>query len=73
MAASGDLTFTPGETSKQIRIPTAGDTVDELNETFNVKLSGPFGGTPRDAIGVGTIVDDDRDGDFACAARRSAP
>ena len=42
-AASGTLTFTPGETSKTITITLLNDTVYELTEHFRVTLSNPTG------------------------------
>jgi Tol biopolymer transport system component len=38
------LTFQPGETEKTIDIEVVGDTVEETNESFYVKLSNPTGG-----------------------------
>jgi chitinase len=58
-AASGTLTFTPGQTSKTISISVLGDTTVEKNETFTVDLSSPSGATIGDGQGVGTITNDD--------------
>jgi probable HAF family extracellular repeat protein len=58
-AASGTLTFNPGETLKNINVAVIGDTGDELNEEFFVTLSGESNATIRDGHGVGTITDDD--------------
>ncbi len=65
-AASGDVTFAPGETSKPVTVLVNPDTVDEPDETFTVTLSAPAGAGLVDPTGVGTIVDDDRDGVFSC-------
>ncbi|WP_233223390.1 Calx-beta domain-containing protein [Amycolatopsis sp. CA-128772] len=65
-AASGDVTFAPGETSKPVTVPVDPDTVDEPDETFTVTLSNPIGAGLVDPTGVATIVDDDRDGVFSC-------
>jgi hypothetical protein len=65
-AASGDVTFAPGETAKPVTVLVNPDTVDEPNETFTVNLSAPVGAGLVDPTGVGTIVDDDRDGTFSC-------
>ncbi|WP_410643786.1 Calx-beta domain-containing protein [Amycolatopsis sp. lyj-346] len=65
-AASGDVTFAPGETSKPVTVLVNPDTVDEPDETFTVTLSAPVGAGLVDPTGVGTIVDDDRDGVFSC-------
>jgi hypothetical protein len=40
-------------------VQVTGDTVDEQDETFQVRLSGASAATIADGIGVGTIVDDD--------------
>lgn len=56
LAASGELTFAAGETSTRITVVVNGDRLGELNETFNVHLSGA---TIADALGVGTVLDDD--------------
>src|SRR5262249_14659846 len=39
-AASGTLTFAPGETSKTVTVSVIGDRIDEDDETFVVNLSG---------------------------------
>jgi len=66
--AAGTVTFAPGETTKPVTVPVVGDVVDELDETFTVALSAAGGAAITDAVGVGTIVDDDRDGVFSCRA-----
>ena len=58
-AASGTLTFTPGETAKEIRVDVIGDTLDEANETFAVDLSNPTNATIADTFAIVTITDDD--------------
>jgi hypothetical protein len=58
-AASGTLTFSPGETSKTVTIFVAGDTKDEHHETYILGLSDAGGATLADARGVGTILDND--------------
>jgi hypothetical protein len=59
IAASGTLTFAPGQTSRTILVQTLDDATYEGNETFTVNLSNPVGGAIVDGQGVGTIVDDD--------------
>lgn len=60
-ATSGRLTFAPGELSKTITVEVKGDTLDEANETFLVRLSNAvnaqFANGQTDA--TGTITDDD--------------
>ncbi|WP_326952585.1 Calx-beta domain-containing protein [Amycolatopsis sp. NBC_01286] len=65
-AASGDVTFAPGETTKPVTVLVNPDTVDEPDETFTVTLSAPVGAGLVDPTGIGTITDDDRDGAFSC-------
>ena len=58
-AKSGSLSFSPGDTEITFTVATAGDAVDEPDETFTVALSGPANATLRDATATGTIDDDD--------------
>jgi hypothetical protein len=58
-AASGCLTFAPGETSKTITVQVVGDRLPESNETFFVNLSSPTNSTVADGQGAGTIFDDE--------------
>ncbi len=51
LAASGTLTFAPGETSKQVTVLVNGDLLDEANETFRVNLSNPVNATIADGAG----------------------
>jgi hypothetical protein len=59
VAASGTLTFAPGETTKSIAVTVNGDTLLEPVETFHVDLSGVSQASIGDGQGVGTIVNDD--------------
>lgn len=59
-AASGALTFAPGETSKTITVDVFGDTVVEFDETFLVNLDGlSLAGSITDGQATGWIGDDD--------------
>lgn len=58
-AASGTLTFTPGQLTRKITVAVNGDQVNEAAETFHVELSSPSGATLADDKAVGTITDDD--------------
>jgi Calx-beta domain/FG-GAP-like repeat len=58
-AASGTLTFAPGETSKTITIVVKGDKQKEANETFSLNLTGATGAGILDGQGLGTILNDD--------------
>lgn len=58
VAASGNVTFAAGQTSKTLSIAVLGDRIDEPNETFLVNLTTAeaFIG---DGQGVGTILDNE--------------
>jgi hypothetical protein len=59
-AASGDPTFAPNETSKEIKVSLVNDAVVENSETFMVTLSAPSGATLGAAPSATvTIVDND--------------
>jgi hypothetical protein len=60
-AASGTLTFGPGETGKSFTVPVTSDSAPEGDETFQVTLSNAAGGasTGTPAGGTVTITDDD--------------
>jgi len=58
-AATGTVTFMPGETSKTITVSIAGDTLDESDETLFVTLSNAINASIARARGTGTITDDD--------------
>ncbi len=57
--APGTLTFAPGETSKTLTLEIAGDSDTEADETFSLVLSDAVNATLADAIGIGTIRNDD--------------
>ena len=58
-AASGTLTFAPGETSRTVNVPIKQDALDEPDEGYTVTLSAPSNATIADGTGAGTITDDD--------------
>jgi chitinase len=58
-AASGTVTFAPGETTKTITVPVIGDRLAEPTETFVVTLSDPVNAVVADGRGVGTVADDE--------------
>jgi hypothetical protein len=60
LAASGTLTFAPGETTKFIDIVVNGDTMVEPDETLVVNLSAPTNATLDKAQAIGTIINDDQ-------------
>src|SRR5207248_138551 len=55
-AASGDLTFAPGDTAKTVVVSVNGDTTPEADETFLVNLSAATNATIGDGQGLGTIT-----------------
>ena len=55
---AGTLTFSPGQTTKTIRVPVLQDMTQESSETFTVELSSPVGTTLADSTGLGTITAD---------------
>jgi chitinase len=56
-AASGSLTFDPGQTVRQILVTVAKDALIEIAETYSVNLSSPVNATIADATALGTIND----------------
>ena len=63
---SGTLTFGPGATARTIEVVVIDDAEDEQEETFAVRLSGPWNATlsggDAELTGTATIVDDDTRG-----------
>lgn len=59
VAATGSISFPVGVSSRTISVPILEDILDENNETFNIVLSGEVNATIADAVGVGTITDND--------------
>ena len=62
VAASGTLTFAPGQQSQPVSITINGDTNVESNETFFVNLSSAVNATIGDDQAIGTITNDDAAG-----------
>jgi hypothetical protein len=54
-AASGTLSFAPGETVKTVSVRITDDTLPETDEFFRLVLGAPTGATLADAQGVATI------------------
>jgi hypothetical protein len=61
MPVSGDVTFTPGQTTRTIAVPIIGDTLDEPNEGFFVVLDHATNANIDSAFGFATIIDNDPD------------
>jgi hypothetical protein len=58
-AASGTLTFAPGDTTKTVTVPIMGDAVVEQSESFQVTLSNAQNANITDSQGAGSITNDD--------------
>ena len=58
-AASGTLTFAPGETEKTVEVTVFDDSLDEGEETLTLTLSKASGAVIADATATGTIVNSD--------------
>jgi PKD repeat protein len=58
-AASGTLTFEPGQTVKKVSVMINGDTDEEPDESLKLLLSNPKYLTVADDAGIGTIRSDD--------------
>jgi hypothetical protein len=71
VAASGMLTFGPGETTKTIKVLVKGDRTDEYDQRFYVNLTAAAGANITDGQGVGTIVDNDPPPTLTITARVS--
>lgn len=61
-AATGTLTFAPGEAQKTIEVTVFGDTLEEPDEQFSVQLTNPSEAILGDGVGLGSIDDDDDQG-----------
>ncbi|CAB5132321.1 Alkaline phosphatase (EC, partial [Olavius algarvensis associated proteobacterium Delta 3] len=61
-AVNGTLTFAPGVTEQEVRVPITGDETVEPNESFFVNLSNPVNDVIADGQGEATILDDDGSG-----------
>jgi hypothetical protein len=59
VAATGTLTFDPGDTTKTVDVTINGDTKKEADQDFTLDLSNPTNATISDDEGVGTITNDD--------------
>jgi len=59
VAASGTLTFSPGETTKIVTVAVIPDSTIEPDETFFLNVSGASNATVADGQGMVTIKDDD--------------
>jgi len=58
-ARGGSLTIPAGSTAVALGVPLIDDTVDEPDETFQLRLNGPSAAALGDASATATILDDD--------------
>ena len=59
MAKEGTLRIPAGETEKVIKVPLVRDLVEESDEDLKLRISQPVNATIDDAVGRGTITDED--------------
>ncbi|MFT3744439.1 MAG: carboxypeptidase regulatory-like domain-containing protein [Pyrinomonadaceae bacterium] len=59
ITTSGTVNFAPGQDSAPAVVTVVGDVVFEGDETFTVRLADAMGATIVDAVGRGTIINDD--------------
>lgn len=69
---SGTRSFSPGQLTKNVRVPIFGENVREDTETYYLDLANPTRATIADSRGVGRIRDDDPD-DPAVLLTKSGP
>jgi len=58
-AATGVVTFEPGQTSRTVTVAVADDALDEVDETFTLDLSNPSGASVADEQATATLTDND--------------
>lgn len=59
VAASGKITFAPGEIRQEVTVRILGDVVEEPDESFNVSLSGASGAPITKSTALSTLLNDD--------------
>lgn len=59
VAASGVISIPPGDLTAQLTVAITDDVINETNETFEITLSNPISAVITDAVGIGTIIDND--------------
>jgi hypothetical protein len=73
LSRSGRLKFAGGHRTNKVAITVVGDTLDESNETFFLRLSAPIGATIGDGEGKGTITDNDAPPSVSSVATATVP
>jgi chitinase len=68
VGTGGGITFPAGTTAltRTLSVPVRGDRIEEGNEWFPLDLINVQGATVSDGLGIGTIVDDDAEGEQPC-------
>ena len=64
LAATGSITFVPGQVIRTIFVTINSDVSFEPDESFTITLSSPVNATLNDSQGAGTILNDDAEGGF---------
>lgn len=67
-STSGTLSFSPGQTFKNVNVPVVGDLISENDEQFYLQLSAPVNATIGTAKILGTIFDNDSYPDISVKA-----
>ena len=73
LAKTGTVSFRGSHKTVQVAISIAGDTLDEANESFFVRLTNPVRATISDAEGTGTITDNDAPPTVSSVATLTVP
>jgi hypothetical protein len=73
LSKTGKLKFAGGHRTNKVGITIVGDTLDEANETFFVRLSAPVGATIANGEGKGTITDNDAPPSVSSVATVTVP
>ena len=73
LSRTGKLKFAGGHRTNKVAITVVGDTLDESNETFFLRLSAPVGATIGDGEGKGTITDNDAPPSVSSVATVTVP
>jgi hypothetical protein len=73
LGRSGTVKFSGGHRKNKVAITIVGDTLDEANEQFTVRLSSAVGATIANGVGVGTITDNDASPSVSTVATLAVP
>jgi hypothetical protein len=73
LSKTGRVRFSGGHRRSKVAITVFGDTLDESNETFFLRLTDPVGATLGDAEGKATITDDDAPPSVSSVAAVTVP